>query len=166
MLTRDKRKNPCLLSKSSQVFVPISYENREGLTYEIITSIWGFWVAKSGERKMRGSNLRKELCHVSPNVSNLSLVLSSLCCSKKEKGRPFILWGPPSPLLCNQGQLMAKSQFKDCNPTTSPPILPWDLSWSSCTSFLLSPSRHNQIQGVIPSSRWRHSQSQRRGPAH
>jgi hypothetical protein len=40
---------------------------------------------------MRGSNLRKELCHVFPNIYNLSLVLSSLCRGKKEKGRPLIL---------------------------------------------------------------------------
>jgi hypothetical protein len=39
---------------------------------------------------MRGSNMRKELCPVSPSVSSLSVVVS-LCHGKKEKGRPFIL---------------------------------------------------------------------------
>jgi hypothetical protein len=33
-------------------------------------------VAKDGERKMRGSNMRKELCHVSPSVSSLSVIVS------------------------------------------------------------------------------------------
>jgi hypothetical protein len=127
----------------------------------IITSIWGFWVAKGGERKMRGSTWGKSCVTYS-----LMFLVLVLCRGKKEKGRPLILWGQPSPLLCNQSQLMAESQFKDCNPTTSPHILLWGLSWSSCTSFLLSPRRHNQIQGVIPPSRWRHGQSQRRGPAH
>jgi hypothetical protein len=40
----------------------------------------------------------------------------------------YTLRPTPQPLLCNQGHLMEKSQFKDCNPTTSPSILPWDLS--------------------------------------
>jgi hypothetical protein len=35
--------------------------------------------------------MRKELCHVFPNVSSPSVVSSSLCRGKKEKGRPLIL---------------------------------------------------------------------------
>jgi hypothetical protein len=127
-----------------------------------ITSIWDFWVAKGRERKMRGSTWGKSCV-----TCFLMLLVLVLCCrGKKEKRRPLISWGQPSPLLCNQGQLMAESQFKDCNPTTSPHNLLWDLSWSSFASFSLSPRRHNQIQGVIRPSWWRHGQSQRRGPAH
>jgi hypothetical protein len=101
------------------------------------------------ERKMRGSTWGKSC------VTCLLIFLVLVLCrrGKKEKGRPLILWGQPSPLLCNQGHLMAESQFKDCNPTTSPHILPWDLSWSSFASFLLSPRRHNQIQNVITKSK-------------
>jgi hypothetical protein len=101
------------------------------------------------ERKMRGNTWEKSC------VTCLLLFLVLVLCrrGKKEKGRPLILWCQPSPLFCNQGHLMAESQFKDCNPTTSPHILPWDLSWSSFLSFLLSPRRHNQIQGVITKSK-------------
>jgi hypothetical protein len=35
--------------------------------------------------------MRQELCHVSPSVSSLSVVLSSLCRGKKEKWKPLIL---------------------------------------------------------------------------
>jgi hypothetical protein len=40
---------------------------------------------------MRGSNMGEKLYHVSPSVSSLSVVSSSLCRCKKEKGRPLIL---------------------------------------------------------------------------
>jgi hypothetical protein len=40
---------------------------------------------------MRGSNMRKDLCHMSLSVSSLSVVSSSLCRGKKEKWRLFIL---------------------------------------------------------------------------
>jgi hypothetical protein len=55
----------------------------------------------------------------------------------------YTLRPTPTPPL-QPRPLNGESQFKDCNPTMSPHILPWDLSWSSSTSSLLSPRRHNQ----------------------
>jgi hypothetical protein len=68
--------------------------------------------------------MREELCHVSPNVSSLSVVLSW----QEEKRKASYTLRPTLTTPLHQGHLMAKSQFKDYNPTTSPHILPWDLS--------------------------------------
>jgi hypothetical protein len=68
--------------------------------------------------------MREELCHVFPNVSSPSVVLSW----QEGKREASYTLRPTLPLLCNQGHLMVESQFKDCNPTTSPHILPWFLS--------------------------------------
>jgi hypothetical protein len=80
-----------------------------------------------------------------------------VACTRRKNEAFYTLRPTPTPPL-QPRPLNRESQFKDCNPTTSPYILPWDLSWSSSTSFLLSPRRHNQ-------NLRRHNQNPRRhGP--
>jgi hypothetical protein len=80
---------------------------------------------------------------------------------KKEKREAFYTLRPtPTPPL-QPRPLNGESQFKDCNPTTSPHILSRDLSWSSSTSSLLYPRRHNQNPRRHGPSQRRHGPSQR-----
>jgi hypothetical protein len=73
---------------------------------------------------MRGSNMRKELCHVSPSISSLSVIVSW----QEGKMEAFYTLRPTLTTPLHQSHLMEKSQFKDCNSITSSHILPWDLS--------------------------------------
>jgi hypothetical protein len=67
-----------------------------------------------------------------------------LCRVQEGKREAFYTLRPtPTPPL-QPRPLNGESQFKDCNPTTSSHILSRDLSWSSSTSSLLCPRRHNQ----------------------
>jgi hypothetical protein len=88
-------------------------------------------------------------------------IIWRLCLAKKDrvgarrKGRPFITWGQPQPLICN---LNGRSQPKNCNPTMSPQHLSWDLPWFFPTYslvFVQNVKAHihdviTQVQDVIP----------------
>jgi hypothetical protein len=76
---------------------------------------------------MESSN-NKEVCVAceSPSVSSLSVVV--VVSWQEGKREAFYTLRPTLTTPLYQGHLMEKSQFKGYNSTTSPHILPWDLS--------------------------------------
>jgi hypothetical protein len=103
---------------------------------------------------MRGSNMRKELCHVSPSISSLSVLV--VVSWQEGKREAFYTLRPTLTTPLHQGHLMEKSQFKDYNPTTSHqfclgicldlPPRPSCLVQDVITKF---PTSYPQVDGVM-----------------